>query len=147
MNRLSEWSIAKRISFIAAVLSAGLVVTGALGRFASWRIGDLFASYRLDTGKVIETYAIEAEVFEAKKSEMQYRRIATPEMADRTRAHLSTAIGMAEAAEQGFSFNPTMADAFRRVAQTAGTFGARFDGIIRYQDDIESQSAEARLRG
>ncbi|MDU8944902.1 methyl-accepting chemotaxis protein [Ovoidimarina sediminis] len=147
MVELSQWSIAKRISFIAAVLSAGLVVSGAQGLFASWRIGAIFETYRYDTVESAQIDELRAEVLNAKKYEMQFRRVASEELVELTRTSLSDAMRKSNAAQDTYARKPGVFDALVAVENSLGNFRSAFEKAIGHERELAVRSDEFKARG
>ncbi|MEM1065271.1 MAG: hypothetical protein AAGJ74_07200, partial [Pseudomonadota bacterium] len=107
---MSNWSILKRINFIAIVLIAALVVTGAMGVFATMRLSSLLQQYSDAGGKVLLANEVAEDLFEANVAQLAYRRNPTAENADEVRQNLGEVI------ESRGRFETLFADDVRTIA-------------------------------
>ena len=141
MERLSQWSIGGRITLIAAVMTVGLIVSGSMGLFASWRISGLFTEYRFGSEQVVAASNIAEDLFEARQAEMLYRREPTEEVAAEVDSNLHEVHDAEAVIEETFLDQPDILELLRMIRHDADDFGTTFDEIIAHQAERDRQVA------
>lgn len=79
---MSDWSISKRIAYLAGALIGGLLIVAAVGTVSNWLFGNKFDRYRYVTDSAFFVSALRERALEAEGLVLRYRFDSSPATAE-----------------------------------------------------------------
>ncbi|MEO0692422.1 MAG: methyl-accepting chemotaxis protein [Pseudomonadota bacterium] len=139
---MADWSLAKRINFIAWMLMAALVVVGAVGIAATYRLAVLFADYRDSTAKIYVIGEVVEDLLEAQLSERDYRQSRAAEDAALVQSNLGEVEDLWPSLQELLGTDPVLAPTLVELGDAVAGYEDAFNEIRTHERQRDIEVAE-----